>query len=874
MSAFHSRWQQGIDRVWIGPEYWGARLQDWRLRNGRAECVEASKGKPMRTLHLLTARLSDRPAPFVVSVQTAPASSAAKNQNAPKRDGPAETWAGFLIGAGGDHVDYRLTALTQNWPGEDGGLLVAIDGQGQIVFHDNAKEKRPALKAADHNGPGFAGKRPGEVVLRLEGKPVGNTYTLTASALHGETRALISQATLIGVQAARLTGGVALVSHHGPAGSDMGYAFRDWQVTGAKVDLYPERSFGPILAAQHTLSRGTLKMTAQMPPLGANDSHEARLQIRDEGQPTWRTVATAKLTKHSYTFPFRVDDWDATKNVPYRVVYDLRTAGGAMQRHNWTGTIRAEPNEKDSLVVTGFTGHKIHTGVRKWNHNGVWFPHNELVAAVQYHRPDFLFFSGDQIYEGDLSGVQITPLDKAYLDYLDKWYRWCWAFGDLARDVPCVCIPDDHDVYHGNVWGAGGRQADGISGKPAQDSGGYCMPASFVNAVQRTQTSHLPDPVDPTTVGEGIGVYYTDLTYAGVSFAVLEDRKWKSSPTVAVPEGKAINGWFQNPDFDPVKGADVPGSVLLGERQLAFLSEWAADYSNGIWMKMALSQTIFANVATLPSTANSDIVVPQLKFTPAEQYVEGDELAADGDSNGWPQTGRNRAIRELRRGFAFHLAGDQHLGSFIRYGVEDWDDAGYALCVPSIANTWPRRWFPPTPGQNRKPGSPRYTGQFKDGFGNRITVHAVSNPMLSDHEPAALYNRAPGYGIVRLNRRTRDVTVECWPRWEDPAKPNARQYPGWPATFNQQDNYDRKAVGYLATLKVTGMTDPVVQVVDQSSREVVYTLRIRGDSFKPKVFSPGRYAIHIGEPGTDRMKQLRGLKSVAPQNDKVIEVQF
>ena len=32
-------------------------------------------------------------------------------------------------------------------------------------------------------------------------------------------------------------------------------------------------------------------------------------------------------------------------------------------------------------------------------------------------------------------------------------------FGEIIKDRPTITIPDDHDVYHGNLWGAGGRQA-------------------------------------------------------------------------------------------------------------------------------------------------------------------------------------------------------------------------------------------------------------------------------------------------------------------------------------------------------------------------------------------------------------------------------
>jgi hypothetical protein len=51
-----------------------------------------------------------------------------------------------------------------------------------------------------------------------------------------------------------------------------------------------------------------------------------------------------------------------------------------------------------------------------------------------------------------------------------------------------------------------------------------------MNMIQPTQVSHLPDPYDPTPVQQGITVYYTELNLGGISFAILEDRKFKSAP--------------------------------------------------------------------------------------------------------------------------------------------------------------------------------------------------------------------------------------------------------------------------------------------------------------------------------------------------------
>ena len=80
-------------------------------------------------------------------------------------------------------------------------------------------------------------------------------------------------------------------------------------------------------------------------------------------------------------------------------------------------------------------------------------------------------------------------------------------------------------------------------------------------------------------------------------------------------------------------------------------------------MKAVLSQTLFANVATLPNDARSDNVVTGLEIPDSASYLQTDKFVNDFDSNGWPQTGRNRALR-LFKAFATHLAGDQHFGQY------------------------------------------------------------------------------------------------------------------------------------------------------------------------------------------------------------------
>jgi hypothetical protein len=430
-----------------------------------------------------------------------------------------------------------------------------------------------------------------------------------------------------------------------------------------------------------------------------------------------------------------------------------------------------------------------------------------------------------------------------------KWYLWCWAYQDLTKDILCVTIPDDHDVFQGNLWGEGGRHTD------KDDKGGYVMPAEFVKMVERTQTSHLPDPYDPTPVAQGIGVYYTALNYGRISFAILEDRKFKTGCNGRVPPtGSGRADHVIDPDYDP-KSVDVEGAKLLGDRQLAFIRNWAADWL-GCDMKVSLSQTVFAGMAT-------------------HHGANLEYLVADLDSNGWPQSGRKRALAELRKGFTFMIGGDQHLATIVHHGIDEWHDSGWSFTVPSIANFYPRAWLPPTPGGNRKPGAPDFTGEHLDGLANKVTVFAATNPMPMGHEPKALHDRMPGYGVVRLNKSDRTITMENWPRFSDPDDPQARQYEGWPMTISQFDNYGRKAVNYLPKIVITGIPNPVIQVIDDIDNEIVYTVRIKGTSVQPKIFKKkGRYTVKIGDPGKGRIRALRNLEPAPPEHERIIELNY
>jgi hypothetical protein len=262
-------------------------------------------------------------------------------------------------------------------------------------------------------------------------------------------------------------------------------------------------------------------------------------------------------------------------------------------------------------------------------------------------------------------------------------------------------------------------------------------------------------------------------------------------------------------------------------------------------MKAVLSQTIFGGGAHIHGKHDA-------------------RLVADLDSNGWPQSGRARALGEIRRFFGFHIAGDQHLATVIHHGINSWEDSCYSFCVPSIVNFYGRWWWPLEEPINHDPASPlRFTGRYLDGFRNKLTMHAYANPTPDNHNAA-------GYGLVRFRKSARTITIECWPRHVDVTDPSAKTFPGWPITVKQEDNYHRAALAWLPTLEIVGAADPVVQVMDDGLGEVVYTLRIRGTRWRPKVFREGTYTIRVGEGNATQVFQ--GVHSIGKNDEATLTV--
>ncbi|MEX2114913.1 MAG: alkaline phosphatase D family protein [Pirellulales bacterium] len=814
-SAFASRWASTPDRVWLGPEYWANPLQDWRIAAGRLECIKAA---PDRNVHLLTRALGEQPGDLRMAVRLGRLDEGAL-------DGGAGT-AGFRLGVRGPLADYRNCLLFGS------GLDAGITAKGQLFIGE----------VSDASGPSVSGN---EVELRVAAEPRGSGYAMVLTAHDAVTGAVLAEAVRENLPPERFIGSLALVANFGPAQRPRGkqgnagggagrFWFADWRLAGSKVARHDERAFGPILFSQYTLSGGTLKMTAQMPPLGRDDEQSVRLEVERDG--AWVELGREPIHAEARTATFRVLAWNDDQDVSYRLAYSLRSSNGATTEHHWAGTVRRDPVDRDAITVADVSCN--------W-HSA--FPNTWCVDSIAQLDPDLLAFTGDQFYEGSGGyGVQRAPLKMAILDVLRKWYLHGWTWRELMRDRPSVSIPDDHDVYQGNVWGESGAARHGT-----QEMGGYDMPPEWVNVVHRTQTAHHPDPFDSTPVERGISVYYGPMTYGRISFAVLADRQFKSGPQGKVPPTGDRGDHVVDPNFDP-KTADVPGLELLGQRQLEFLRQWATDW-RGAEMKAVISQTIFTAMATTHG-------------------AERQRLRADYDANGWPQAARNAALQEIRRAFAFHLAGDQHLPAVVHYGIEEHRDAGVAFAGPAINCVYPR-WFEPTnSGARRAPGAPENTGDFRDHFDHPLTVLAVANP-AEKFRNTPLENaldRASGIGLVRFDKSRRRITIECWPLLADISQPGS-QFAGWPIVIDAHANYGRRPAALLPTLAISGVENPVIRVTDETTGEMVYNLRMRGGSFQPWVFGLGEYTVAVMDLDSQRTVRLQHVVA-RENNDQKMDV--
>lgn len=864
-------WEPVIYRRWVGPNLWANRLQDWEIVNGRLECGVRIDDfpMPMRTVHAITQEVipgSGEEFHLAVEVQ----GRLSQLQSAQSR-------AGFLIGAGNGWLDYRAAAIVQSYSGLGGGVLCLADyAADRFTFRDNCDEKGVDLYPVVSGVENIEGKKSissssGNILLELSvEKGREGDFTLTLAGWERETGVFLGGAILQNRDRKDVSGSFAIMAHPGKTGFDEPLKFSDFRAWGSMLKYHPEREFGPIAGTLYSLNKREMKMTVQFMPLAPPGKYLDRFpkpllaafEYRIKGASAWQAGGKARITQPEYMAHFKVENWDDSQDNEYRIVFNDRFA----KTHYYSGVIRKDPHEREEVSFIALTGMGVmgrradsHTpgeDTRKinarlsgrWTPANVWFPHAEIVANIKQQDPDILFFTGDQVYENNP-----TKPDRRdrfpVLDYLYKWYLWHWAFRELTSERPAILQIDDHDVYAGNVWGYGGKlNLTGLN----SDGGGYMVDPLFVRMVERTQCRHNPDPYRYTEpLKNGFSSYFGSLTYGGISFAILEDRKFKTPPP--------------RDTFTP------EDDILLGKQQLQFLEEWSHDWSDAD-LKVIVSQSTYASTHT----------------------DWGDDGLKDYDTGGYPKAGRDRALEAFRRTGAFIVCGDQHLATITRMGIAKPGDAALQFCVPAAGNIY-WRWFFPEKfikiwEKTGKTEIPDVSGDYMDEFGNHFQVIAVANPQdpnviplgrtkawipQSDDLIQKRVSQGDGYGRVIVKKSKRTITFECYPFDAEFEKGKEAQFKGWPYTISFDELDRRVPSGYLPELRFKGIVNPVVKVIDEKDGATVWVRRVSGKVYSPPVYKKGSYRICIFDPeNPERQKILKGLRPTGKPGDKRIRIKF
>lgn len=710
---------------WLGQRFWGNRLQDWLVRAGRMECVAEPGSGVGRTIAVLTHEIQS--GNFDLSVRTGTVEAGAG-------------LSGFVIGTGIPGEDARRRALLGPAAGIGGGLIAYVDHNGAVGVRDHTSETEqfawPQLSATP-TGTATPRTLTEDLTLRLSCRATSDsTVALTVSVHETSDGSLRHQARVESLPLHQVKGGIALISS-AREGSSARYWLTGFNSTG--VTVIPDRSLGPVMGTLFTHVGNILRMTVQVMPVDPRTLPRLTLQVK-RGD-AWTPLGTSSIGP-GYTALFYVRGFTASGPVGYRII----GAGQVL----YGGTIPAAPRGRLRIASINClkASHRPLDSSTPWqsrlpgsvaldlySRHNIYFPHNEIVASMTAQTPDLLVAHGDQIYETSPTAKDRSAAPE--LDYLYKFLLWHWAMRSLTRRLPTIVLTDDHDVYQGNLYGGGGVPTD------TPEHGGYVNAASWVNLVQRMSSWHNPDRYDPTPIAQGITVGYAAFSYGGTSFAIVEDRKFKSGPL--------------SPGSGPLQ--------LLGGRQEAFLAQWARMHPGQ--PKVILTGSTWACVLTDAAGAPRQ----------------------DDDSHGWPPEGRTRAVRLAKAAKALVIAGDQHVGHLVRHGISGFTDGPLQFTPPAGSSSF-QRWFQPADTLPNQQGTPS-TGDFTDGYGNRFRVLAVANPrftlaQLWEYFPKTNQTfgdrgmKREGFGIIVLNHTAKTVRLECWP-W-NAASAGVGQYAGWPVT--------------------------------------------------------------------------------------------
>lgn len=824
--------------TWPGPDFYASQPEDWRLSDGKIECHTAA---PNRYLYFLTREIYPAARELAISfravVPVLPEKLRTRN------------YLAIRLGIKGESGDFREAAVRGQ--GLDLGLTtegLLFIGELESVSSDETLEIiKKTLKR--------------EIEFRVRINREGQTLRARITVINPASGKVLDELEELDIPAEKICGGLALVASFPevrPAGSVPVCQFYDLKTEGDMFKLFEERKFGPVAFTLYTISRKVLRLSAQIIP--GSLSLESRVLLEVQGDEGWTVASEGDINAETWQAFFRVSGWPGDRDVPFRIRVDKTP--GQDEFHVYSGVIRKEPRDKE----------KIRLAVLSQNQEQN-FPHASVVSALKAFDPDILFFAGNQVYGRPLQfWREKLTAEQARREYFRQWLLFGWAFSDLLKEHPTILIPEARDFFQLKLWGEGGKLSPVENGADLiglQDRGGFLLPEEFVRLVLLTQTSHLPADEENNSPDRLHFYGFSEMNYAGLSLAVVNDRINRSAPGPLFPEARIRNGWPLNPSFDPKKTAGLKEARLLSPTQLDLLRHWVVDWSGGTWMKVLLTSGAFVSLLTLPEGQAAEEVLWQLAPLKPGEIPSSDVPAADFNTCGWPQPARDEIISLCRKGLVVHLCGSGGPPAVIKYGLNSHGDAGAAVITPPLQAYQAIRWAPFPKVKTGQKREVSLVGGAEDAFGNKFRILTVTNP-VGDDKISGLKSIS-GFGLVTFERNSRQIVFESY-RLNGESR--AELMPGWPVVIRQNENEGRKPTGYLPLLKLKGMENPVVQVVEEKTGETVYCFRISGTEFRPPVFRPGIYSIRCGEPGTKKWKEFRSLRAQPETVKNTIHVDF
>ncbi|MDP6964252.1 MAG: hypothetical protein QGF46_08825, partial [Planctomycetota bacterium] len=385
-------------------------MQDWQLADDQVQCVESASRFPLRTLFNLKQELLAQPGHQRLQMMVH------SNGASPKMSG----FAGYIFGAGGKDVDYRLSAQVHHRPAEDGGLLAVTSLNGDVAIYSNSasnvttgrwsiggplKEGELQLLASATNKVDDTNRE--KIKLQLDVIIEQGKAAVELSSYDANSGQLLAECMLKDMIPLEVDGLHGLVSHLG--NENGGYSFSSIENKGELIVEHPQRKFGPVVGVQYTQTENRVRLNAQLVPLENYSNLIAELQIKHNNK--WQVVSSTTVKEPSWNALFFFNR-DISQAAPFRI----KLHADEFADYFYAGNFAGEPKGEFSLASLNCLKHYV--GNLKWNSNSIWFPHQELVDNLQQQNLDMLFFAGDQLYEGDIDPVDARNLQKLSYDYL------------------------------------------------------------------------------------------------------------------------------------------------------------------------------------------------------------------------------------------------------------------------------------------------------------------------------------------------------------------------------------------------------------------------------------------------------------------------